>query len=238
MLLLRSLLFQAWFFGTVTFFSAAVTLSWPLPQRVSFGLARIWGRGMLWAGRFFCGLEYFVEGTEHIPAGPAVIMSKHSTVFEAYAQLVVFPQQAWVVKRELLWIPVFGWGLAVLRPIAIDRSAGRTAVMQVIRQGKERLSRGVWVTVFPEGTRMPPGKTRKYGVSGAALAAEAGCPIVPIAHNAGDFWPRRSVIKRPGLIRFCIGPPIWPGDMAPREINLRVQAWIEAKMSEISSGYQ
>lgn len=238
MLLIRSLLFQAWFFGTVVVFAILVVASWPLPLPVRFTLARMWGRGMLWAGRFFCGLEYVIEGMEYIPDRPSVIMSKHSTVFEAYAQLVFFPAQSWVVKRELMWVPLFGWGLAALRAISIDRNAGRSAVMQVISQGKERLASGMFVTIFPEGTRVAPGATRKYGVSGAALAREAGCPIVPVAHNAGDFWPRRSVIKRPGLIRLCIGPAIMPGEMAPREINGVVQEWIEGKMREISSAYQ
>jgi 1-acyl-sn-glycerol-3-phosphate acyltransferase len=237
MLLVRSLLFQLYFFVSVIVFALAVFLSWPFPYPARFALAKVWGWGMLWAGRFFCGLDYVVEGLDNIPAGPSVILSKHSTVFEAYAQLVLFPPQSWVVKRELLWIPIFGWGLAALRPIAIDRKAGRTAVMQVISQGKERLASGMWVTIFPEGTRVAPGTTKKYGVSGAALAQNAGCLIVPVAHNAGDFWPRRSVIKTPGLVRFCIGPPIDPGTDTPRDINLRVQDWIESKMQEISSGY-
>jgi 1-acyl-sn-glycerol-3-phosphate acyltransferase len=237
MLLLRSLLFQTWFFASVIVFAIAVVLCWPLPISARFAVARGWGRGMLWAGRFFCGLDYVIEGTANIPETPAVIMSKHSTVFEAYAQLVFFPSQSWVVKRELLWVPLFGWGLAALRPIAIDRSAGRNAVRQVIGQGKQRLAEGLCVTIFPEGTRVAPGTTRKYGVSGAALAQEAGVPIVPVAHNAGDFWPRRSVIKRPGLIRLCIGPPILPGTTPPRDLNLTVQTWIETKMREISTAY-
>ncbi len=237
MLLIRSLVFQLYFFVTVLAFSLLVLLSWPFPYPARFALAKVWGRSMLWAGRFFCGIDFVVEGVENIPSEPSVILSKHSTVFEAYAQLVVFPPQAWVVKRELLWIPIFGWGFAALHPIAINRNAGRTAVMQVIGQGKKRLAKGMWVTIFPEGTRVPAGTTKKYGVSGAALAQAAGCKIVPVAHNAGDFWPRRSVLKRPGVVRFCIGPPIDPGSEAPRDINLRVQDWIETKMQEISSGY-
>lgn len=236
MLFLRSLAFQVWFFVSVTLFAAAVFLCWPFPHAVRFALARTWGSGMLWAGRFFCGLDYVVEGEANIPSDPAVIMIKHSTVFEAYAQLVFFPRQTWVLKRELTWIPIFGWGLAAMKPIAINRSAGGSAVTQVIEQGKERLAEGIWVTIFPEGTRMPPGQTRRYGVSGAALARAAGRPIVPVAHNAGDFWPRRSLIKKPGLIRFCIGPPIDPAGRAPKETNLEVQAWIEGRMAEISGG--
>jgi 1-acyl-sn-glycerol-3-phosphate acyltransferase len=189
---------------------------------------------MLWAGRAICGLEYVVEGRENLPDEPCVIMIKHSTVFEAYAQLTVFPPQTWVLKRELLWIPIFGWGLAALKPIAIDRGAGHTAVSQVIEQGRRKLAAGIWVAIFPEGTRVPPGIAKKYGVSGAALAKGARCRVVPVAHNAGDFWPRRSLIKRPGLIRFCIGPPIDTSARSPKEINQAVRDWIESRMEEIS----
>jgi 1-acyl-sn-glycerol-3-phosphate acyltransferase len=235
MLFLRSLIFQAYFFASVMLFAMLVFACWPLPFTVRFGLARTWGKSMLWVGRVVCGLDYVIEGRGNIPGEPSVIMIKHSTVFEAYAQLTIFPPQTWVVKRELKWIPIFGWGLAALKPIAIDRSAGHTAVSQVIEQGRAKLAAGVWVTIFPEGTRVLPGAVRKYGVSGAALAREARCRIVPVAHNAGDFWPRRSFIKRPGLIRFCIGPPMETADKSPKQINEEVRGWIESKMAEISS---
>ena len=104
---------------------------------------------MLSVGKVLCGFDYVIEGEENIPDEPSVILIKHTTVFEAYAQLDIFPPQTWVVKRELLWIPFFGWGLAAMRPIAIDRKAGHRSVNQVIEQGKERLSRGIWLTVFP-----------------------------------------------------------------------------------------
>ncbi len=133
---------------------------------------------------------------------------------------------------------MFGWGLTAMRPIAINRSAGHTAVTQVIEQGRDRLGKGIWITIFPEGTRMPAGQTRKFGVSGAALAKDVRCPIVPVAHNAGDLWPRRGLKKKPGMIRFCIGPPIDPGERTPKEINLIVQDWIETKMKEISVFYR
>lgn len=234
MLLLRSLLFQCYFFASGVLYALLVLLCWPFPFRVRYALARRWAKGMLWAGRFFCGLDYVVEGREYIPQQPGVVMIKHSTVFETYAQLAFLPTQTWVLKRELRWIPIFGWGLATLKPIAINRGAGASAVTQVIEQGKERLAAGIWVCIFPEGTRMAPGTTRRYGVSGAALAQAAGCRILPVAHNAGDFWPRRSLIKRPGLIRFCIGPPIDPDNRAAKATNVLVQTWIENKMCEIS----
>ncbi len=238
MLLLRSLVFQLYFYASVAVASLSIFLMWPFPFRIRSAIARNWGKSMLWVGRVVCGLDYVIEGEENIPTVPSVIMIKHTTVFETYAQLAIFPPQTWVVKRELQWIPIFGWGLASMRPIAINRSAGRRAVTQVIEQGLDRLSRGIWITIFPEGTRVRTGQTKKYGVSGAALAKEAQCPIVPVAHNAGDLWPRRGLRKRPGLIRFCIGPPIESGDRRPKETNLIVQDWIESKMREISPGYQ
>jgi 1-acyl-sn-glycerol-3-phosphate acyltransferase len=238
MLLLRSLVFQFYFFASVTIASMSIFFLWAFPFAVRSAIARNWGKSMLWVGRIVCGLDYVIEGQENIPAMPSVIMIKHTTVFETYAQLAIFPPQTWVVKRELQWIPLFGWGLAAMRPIAINRSAGHTAVTQVIEQGRDRLAKGIWITVFPEGTRMPPGQTRKYGVSGAALARDAQCPILPVAHNAGDLWPRRGLRKKPGLIRFCIGPPIEAGDRSPKETNLMVQDWVETKMKEISVFYR
>lgn len=238
MLFLRSLIFQIYFFGSVAIAAIGVLLAAPFPGNGSFAITRAWCRSMLAAGKLICGLDYVIEGAENIPDSPSVVMIKHSSVFEVYAQVVVFPQQVWVLKRELFLIPFFGWGLLALQPIAIDRKAGRTAVKQVIEQGLRRLQDGLWVTVFPEGTRMPPGETKKYGVSGAALAESAGVKIVPVAHNAGDFWPRRGFLKRPGLIRFCIGPPIDASGRSPKETNLLVQTWVEGKMREISRAYQ
>ncbi|MDH5345397.1 MAG: 1-acyl-sn-glycerol-3-phosphate acyltransferase [Gammaproteobacteria bacterium] len=238
MVWLRSVVFQVYFFASVAVAATMTFLCWPLPHAVRFGIARIWGKSMLIAGRFFCGLDYVIEGMDNIPDHPSVIMIKHTTVFETYAQLAIFPPQTWVLKHELLWIPIFGWGLAAMKPIAIDRGAGHRAVTQVIEQGKARLADGIWVTIFPEGTRMPLGETKRYGISGAALASEAQVPVLPVAHNAGDFWPRRGLKKEPGLIRFCIGPPILPGDTPPRLLNLKAQEWVESKMREISIGYR
>lgn len=236
MIWFRSLLFQFYFFASVSIAGILIFICAPLPYPWRFGIVRTWARSMLFAGRRICGLEYVIEGKENIPPTPSVIMIKHSTVFEVYAQMAVFPRQTWVCKRELFWIPFVGWGLAAMRPIAIDRGAGRSAVRQVIRKGKVLLAEGIWITIFPEGTRVQPGETRRYGVSGAALAKEAQCPIVPVAHNAGDLWARRGLRKKPGLIRFCIGPPIMPGDRPARETSALVQDWIESRMAEISVG--
>ena len=236
-ILVRSILFQTYFYLSVALAATLVVLVGFKPTW-SFAVTRFWSQSMLVVGKWLCGLDYVIEGQENMPDEPCVVMIKHSSVFEAYTQVVLSPRNCWVLKRELFWVPFFGVGLMALKPIAINRGAGSSAVKQVIRQGKERLKEGIWVTIFPEGTRVAPGTTKKYGVSGAALAKEAGVPIVPVAHNAGDLWPRRSLRKTPGLIRVCIGPPIDASGQSPKETNLIVQGWIEGKMHEISDVYK
>src|SRR6186713_305616 len=175
--------------------------------------------------RVCCGLRYTVEGREHLPAGNHVIFMKHSSTWETYAIMILFEPLVWVMKREILWIPFVGWGCLLARCIAIDRKAGASAVNQVLAQGKDRLERfGAWILVFPEGTRMAPGETRRYGSSGTLLAAKENRLIVPVAHNAGYFWPRRGLLKKRGVIRVIIGPPVDPAGRDPRVVNEEVQA--------------
>ena len=239
MLTVRSFIFTFLLFASAILLSGLELLFFWAPFRIKWGIAVTWARFCLWAGRFFCGLVVVTEGKENIPSEPCVFLIKHTTALEAYWQIAALPPATWVLKRELLWIPVFGWALGVvMKSIAIDRRAGGPAVRQVIAQGTLKLAAGMSVCLFPEGTRMPPGETQRYGVSGAALAREAGCPIVPVAHNAGDFWPKRGLRKYPGRIRFCIGPPIDPGGRKPKETNLIAQEWVEGKMREISSVYK
>jgi 1-acyl-sn-glycerol-3-phosphate acyltransferase len=233
------LIFTSLLFASAIFCAALELIFFWAPFRVKWSIAIGWARFCLWAGKFFCGLDVTTEGAENIPDGPCVFLIKHTTAMEAYWQIAALPPATWVLKRELLWVPVFGWALGVaMKSIAIDRNAGGPAVKQVIAQGKDRIASGMSVCIFPEGTRMGPGETRRYGVSGAALAKEAGCPIVPVAHNAGDFWPRRGLRKQPGEIRFCIGPPIDAAGRRPKETNLVAQGWIESKMREISRLYK
>jgi 1-acyl-sn-glycerol-3-phosphate acyltransferase len=178
--------------------------------------------------RVFCGIRYEVQGRENLPAGNHVILMKHSSTWETYAIMVLFEPLVWVMKREILWIPLVGWGCLLARCIAIDRKAGASAVNQVLSQGKDRLDRfGAWILVFPEGTRMAPGETRRYGSSGTLLAAQEHRKIVPVAHNAGYFWPRRGLLKKRGVIRVIIGPPVEAAGRDPREVNEEVQQWIE-----------
>lgn len=238
MLWLRSAAFLAFCFTSILVFATFALLVFWAPQKFLWNIVVTYCKLALWAGDFFCGMKVVVEGRENLPDEPSVIMVKHTTTLETYGHVPIFPRTAWVLKREIIWMPIFGWVIGLLfRPIAIRRSARSTAVKQVISQGKEKLRQGTWVTVFPEGTRMPPGETRRYGVSGAALAQEANVAIVPVAHNAGDVWPRLSFVKRPGTVRFVIGPPISAQGRPPRETNLLVQEWIEGKMREISTTY-
>jgi len=201
---------------------------------------RFWMAGVMTHVCFFglkwlCGLTYVVEGRENLPAaGNHVIFMKHSSTWETYAIMILFPPLVWVMKREIYWIPFVGWGCMLARCIAIDRKAGHSAVNQVLLQGKDRMERfGAWVLVFPEGTRMAAGETRKYGSSGTLLAAQQDCRIVPVAHNAGFFWPRRGLLKKRGVIRVIIGPPVEAAGRDTREVNEEVQAWIERNVEAV-----
>lgn len=162
-----------------------------------------------------------------MPTGPAIVMCKHQSAWETLALQIIFPAQVWVLKRELLWIPIYGWGLAAMQPIAIDRGSAVRAFRQIVAQGVERLRRGLWVIIYPEGTRVAPGERRQYLPGGGLLAEKSGCPIVPVAHNAGKFWPRNSIIKKPGTIQLIIGPQIQSTGKKAATIMQEVEAWIE-----------
>ena len=202
-----------------------ICLFLPFPRR--FGLARGYAASVLWVLKWSCGLDYRIEGAP-LPAGCHVAFWKHSSSWETMAMMVVFPRQVWVLKRELLWIPVVGLAARQMHAIAIDRRAGSSAVTQVVEQGKERLAEGDWVVIFPEGTRMAAGETRRYGLSGTLLASEAGRLIVPVAHNAGFYWPRRGLMKKPGTVRVVIGAPVSARGRDVRAVNEELQSWVEA----------
>lgn len=233
MLALRSALYNLIQWITVSVYATLTALTFPFPLKSRYRFASQWARLQVPLARALCGIRYRVEGREHLPKGPAIILSKHQSAWETMAFQVIFPPHTWVVKRELMWIPFFGWGLAALKPIAIDRGAGRKSVEQIVEQGRARLKEGVWIVVFPEGTRVAPGHRRRYGIGGAALAAATGYPVVPVAHNAGTFWPRRGFLKKPGTIRVVIGPTIHTHGKSAEEINKRAEEWIEGKMGEI-----
>jgi len=232
---IRSLLYTTLLFLTTMAFGVVVLVSALLPLTIEqrYVIPRTWGRFECWLASVICGIGYVVEGQQNLPKEPFVSLWKHSTAWETMAQMFVVPTASWLLKREVLWIPIIGWAVSTYRPIAINRRAGHSAVNQVVKQGRERLAAGMGVVVYPEGTRVAPGQMRKYGISGALLAVEAGVPVVPIAHNAGYFWRRRSLLKKPGTIYVVIGPPIDTRGLDPRQVNERAQQWIEATIAEI-----
>jgi 1-acyl-sn-glycerol-3-phosphate acyltransferase len=231
---LGSLFFTAFLFVWTFCYAIVFVLACALlPFRRRFPLARFWAATLLWVLKWSCGLDYRVEGAP-LPEGCHVAFWKHSSSWETLAMMVLFPRQVWVLKRELVWIPVVGIGVLQMHAIAIDRTAGHSAVAQVIEQGKDRLAEGDWVMIFPEGTRMAVGETRRYGVSGTLLAAETGRLIVPIAHNAGHYWPRRGLMKRPGTVRVVIGPAVAAAGREARALNEEIQAWVEATVKGLA----
>jgi 1-acyl-sn-glycerol-3-phosphate acyltransferase len=235
---LRSLVFELGFVVSTLVWAPLCVLTFPLPFVWRYRFVSLWSRFNVGWLRISCGISYRVRGQEHIPAGPAIIMAKHQSTWETLALQIIFPPQVWVLKRELLHVPFFGWGLAVLEPIAIDRSAGRTAVRQVLEEGTARLRAGRWIVIFPEGTRVAPGVRGRYGIGGAMLAARSGYPIVPVAHNAGEFWSRKALLKRPGMVEVVIGPVIEPGDRSPGELREAVEEWIEGEMARLPHPYR
>lgn len=215
---------------------ALVSLAmYPLPPLVRYRFLRTWSWIMLRLAERVLGIRRRVLGREHIPPGPCVILCKHQSAWETMALQEIFPPQVWLIKRELLWIPFFGWGLAMLSPIAIDRGSGIRALRQLVAQGSDRLRRGFWVVVFPEGTRTAPGQRGRYQTGGALLAARAGVPVVPVALNAGEVWPRNAFVKRPGTVTVSIGPAIDTRGGAPGDITARAEEWIEAEMQRIGT---
>ena len=232
---IRFIIFNLISWITVIPFAVLVLICWPLGHRYSYYFAHAWALLVLQLARYICGLRYRVRGIENIPEEGCIFFVKHSSAFETFGSLAIFPRSCWVLKRELLWVPFFGWALIPLDSIAIDRSKGSIAVKQVITQGINRLKRGINIVVFPEGTRMPAGTTKRYGISGTLLAQESGSPIVPVAHNAGYFWPRRGRGIIPGEIDIIIGKPVMAADREPREINQEIQDWIESEVAKLTT---
>ena len=230
---LRSCLFAALQLVVTPPFAILALLCFPLPALVRYRVISTWTRLMMLALHHICGIRFRVSGAAGVPDRPCVVLSKHQSAWETFAFQVIFPPQVFVIKRELLWIPFFGWGLAMCSPIAIDRRAGPRAVRQMLAQGKDRLTRGFWVIVYPEGTRVAPGTRGRYQTAGAAIAVNAGAPIVPVAHNAGRCWPRNGFLKRPGTVTVSIGAPIDTAGRRAEALTREVEEWIESEMQRI-----
>lgn len=204
---------------------------WPLPHRIRYFFAvRCWAVANLWLLRVICGVGWEVRGARRLPDKPSVVLMKHSSAFDIIVQAVLFPRQIWLLKRELLWVPLFGWALAAIGCVGVDRARGGRAIRSVVRACKGRVEQGLWVMVFPEGTRMAPGETGNYAPGGAMIAGAARCPVVPVAHNASDYWPRRSALKKPGTISIVIGPPLDSRSLAARELTRKAKTWIEEEV--------
>lgn len=232
---LRSLIFAAGQFFSLIFFTLFGLLLFPFSHRVRYQFMHYWARFLLVWVRWTCGVSYKVHGLENVDKSQAgLILARHESAWETFATQAIFPRQAFVLKKELLKIPFFGWGMAMLNPIAIDRNAGRQALKQILAEGQERLSDGIWVIIFPEGTRMPAGELGKINAGGAMLALKAQQPVYLMAHNAGEYWPKNSFIKTPGEITVHISPKIDVADMTLAQLNQLTEEWFLQHLSHSS----
>lgn len=235
MTFLRSLIFSIGMMVSLIIIAFTGVFTFPFSNRIRYAHYTKWARFTVWWLKVTCGVSYEIEGKENIPAENGIIFSKHQSTWETMALQLVFPTQTWVLKQELLWVPFFGWGMAMLRPVAIDRGAGRKAIKQIVERGTARLKEGIWLVIFPEGTRTPPGTRKKHGIGGAVLAEKSGYPVVPVAHNAGEHWPKRGFLKKPGTIKIVIGPVIETKGKTAQQISAEAEEFIESKSAEISN---
>ena len=235
MTMLRSLVFLLGGVAVTAVFGILIPLAGVFTFRLAAGCAKTYAGLMLGWARWTCGIRYEVSGWENVPSEPVILMAKHQSAWETLFMQATFPPQCWIVKRELLWLPFVGWGLMAIRCIAIDRSSGKTAREQIIEQGARRLKEGMWISIFPEGTRVAPGRRGRYGIGGALLATRTGAPILPMAHNAGEYWPRYAFRKRSGVVRVVLGPLIRTEGRDAVSVNNEMESWIEDRMQTISA---
>ncbi|RJG02141.1 lysophospholipid acyltransferase family protein [Noviherbaspirillum sedimenti] len=234
-LFLRSLLFALLMVLATLIWAPLCFFFAPLPYARRYYWTSRWNVFVIWSARVICGIRYEVKGWENLPDAPVILLSKHQSAWETIFYLAAMPRPlVFVYKKALGYIPFFGWGIALLRMIPIDRSKGRDAFGQILTQGKKRLADGQWIIMFPEGTRIPVGKRGKYKGGGARLAVETNTLVVPLAMNSGECWPKNSFIKQPGLITVSIGKPLSPQGLNPAEMMQQVENWIESEMRVIS----
>lgn len=235
MLHLRSAAFLLFQLVTVMPYALCCLAIAPLPLHLRYRFTVGWPRMVIGAARVLCGIRWQVRGTEHLPGGRAILLSKHQSTWETFFYVSWMPRElCFVFKRELLWIPFFGWGIGLLNMIHIDRRQGRDAFESVVSQGLAKLDEGRWIIMFPEGTRTRVGSQGKYKSGGARLAVRTGAPVVPIAVNAGEVWPKGRFVKTPGLVTVSIGPPIETVGRDADAVNAEVERWIEAEMRRLS----
>ncbi len=234
MIWFRSLLYLIGQLASAIVVECAILLTFPCPRPVTDQIISSWARFNIWTLKIICKLDYRVQGMEHLPNGPMIVMSNHQSAWETLCFQLLFPPISFVLKRQLLWIPIFGWGLAAYRPVAINRSKKVRALDQLIQQGRDRLSEGRWLIIYPEGTRRNPGSPGTFMAGGAMIAQKTGTPILPVVHNAGVYWPCRSFRKYPGTIDVVIGSPVLPQGKKTREINAEAEHWIRTRMAELT----
>ena len=233
--LLRSLVFECVRLPLTIAFSFVALLTFPFKPRTRYRIITMWSQLMILSLAAVCGIRYRVIGRENLPPEPSIILSKHQSAWETLAFQEIFPPQVWVLKKSLLKIPFFGWGLAMMSPIAIDRSAGARALRQTLEQGRDRIRANWWIVMFPEGTRIAPGQRGHYHVGGAWLASQIGAKVVPVAHNAGTVWGRKAFIKYPGTITVSIGPALESKGRKPEQLIEGVEDWIEHEVVRLGS---
>jgi 1-acyl-sn-glycerol-3-phosphate acyltransferase len=237
----RSILFALYLIIFTPPYAVACFIAFPFIKLDNrYWMAIRWCRITVAVARSLAGIKHRVIGRENLPDGPAVVLSKHQSAWETIALPTLMPRpMCYVFKRELLYVPFFGWALGLLSMVHIDRKRGPRAFGSVVEQGRRRLEQGAWVIMFPEGTRTPSGSQGRYKTGGARFATATGAPVIPVAHNAGRVWPRNSFFKFPGIVTVSIGPPIASTGLTPEQLNSRVEAWIEAEMRRIDpAAYQ
>jgi len=233
MLLVRSLLFYIGQIVSTLLFAPLGIIVFPLSFKTRYYIVTRWTAFNLWWLKICCNVQYKVEGLDNIPDEACIVMCKHQSAFETLALQLIFVPQVWILKRELLKIPIYGWGLASMQPIAIDRGSAIKSFRQIVTQGSQRLKENLWVIIFPEGTRVAPGEKGTYLPGGGMLAVKSGANVIPVAHNAGYLWSRNSLIKRPGIITLVIGPVIESANKSAKQITEEVETWIETTISSL-----
>jgi 1-acyl-sn-glycerol-3-phosphate acyltransferase len=228
----------AFYFGyaliTIVWATLSISFAWAMPFRARFHFViNAWTRIILAWLRVCCGIRHAIEGLDNLPAKPCIVFVKHESTWETLFVQSLFAPQATLIKRELLFIPFFGWAFWLLKPIAIDRTDARRALRALIEEGRARLEQGIWVVLFPEGTRVPVGETRAFQVGGAALAAHCEAPVIVVAHDAGNLWPAHRLRKQAGVVHVKISPPIATTGMRAKEINEAARVWMENAMREL-----
>jgi 1-acyl-sn-glycerol-3-phosphate acyltransferase len=228
-----ALLFFGIFF-TATIVGILLILGMLTTFKIRWKIGYAWCAIIGWMTKVFCGLTYEVEGMEHFnPQQPAIILSNHQSAWETLALRYILPPHSVVIKRELLWLPIWGWSLLTLKSIVINRKNQRSSLRVLLKKGAEYLNQGLWVLIFPEGTRAPAREVLKFNIGGAILAQKTGFPVIPVAHNAGDYWPRYSFLKYPGVIKVKIGPVIETNGRKAADINAEVESWITQAIKEM-----